>query len=199
MVDLSSFNDLLFFTQSHCYFLIFLIMVVEGPIITAAAAFASSLGYFNLWIILFLSFLGDFTGDMAIYLFGRYGRKKFVYERGSFFGIKTEKLKGIESHFENHFGKTLYLSKMTPLAVPTIFLAGMSHVPVKKFALWSFLSGVHNMIVFAGIGYFFGSAAGLILGIYKHVGWYIVAFVIIVAFVYLLGKFISKRIMKSRL
>lgn len=87
---------------------------------------------------------------------------------------------------------------MTPLAVPTILLAGASHVPAKKFAFFSFISGVHNMIIFASLGYFLGSAAGPILQAYKHVGGYIAVLVIILAFVYFLGKFISKKILKSK-
>jgi len=198
MVDVSTFSDAFLFVQTQGYLIIFMIMIVEGPIITTAAAFASSLGYFNIWIILVLAFLGDFVGDMVIYLFGHFGRRKFIYEHRSFFKVNVENLKKIESHFGRHFGKTIYLSKMTPLAVPTIFLAGVSQVPVKKFVLWSLLSGTHNMLIFSGIGYFFGSAAGPILETYKHAGWYLVSLVVIIAFVYFLGKFISKRLVKQK-
>ena len=34
------------------YALVFFGMMIEGPIVTAAAAFAASLGYFNIWAVL---------------------------------------------------------------------------------------------------------------------------------------------------
>lgn len=195
---LNSFLDIFSFVQNQSYMILFILMVVEGPIVTTVAAFASSLGYFNIWIIIFLAFLGDFTGDMFLYFFGRLGRRRYLREK-RLFGISEKTFDRIENHFENHFGKTVYFSKMTLLAVPSLILAGVSKAPPRKFAMWSAICGIHNMLIFSGIGYFLGAAAGPVLETYNHVGLYIAAVVILAAVVYLFGKFISKKLVGSQI
>ncbi len=58
----------------HGYWVIFLAMLIEGPVVTAAAAFAVALGYFNLWAIFGLSLAGDLVADIIYYAIGYWGR-----------------------------------------------------------------------------------------------------------------------------
>ena len=82
-----SFSSALAFTISQSYLFIFIVMVIEGPIITTAASFAASLGYFNIGIIFLLSLLGDLVGDGLHYIIGRTARVAFVEKLGISFGI----------------------------------------------------------------------------------------------------------------
>lgn len=73
----SSLSNLIF-TEISGYFFMFIGIIIEGPIVTSSAGFAASLGYFNVWIVLLLSVLGNLIGDIAHYFFGRFFRKKII-------------------------------------------------------------------------------------------------------------------------
>lgn len=194
MVDMSSFDSVLNFIQYHGYLIIFLIMIVEGPIVITATSFAASLGYFNIWIIFILGCLGDIIGDALIYYIGYIGRKKFIKNYGHFFGIKQSTLKKIKGHFSNHMGKTLFTAKMTPLAVPVLMMAGASKVPVRKYAFWNLVIIFPKTIFFTTLGYFFGVFADSILSYYQRIEYYIIALIIGVVVIYWLGKKISEKL-----
>jgi membrane protein DedA with SNARE-associated domain len=199
MVNLLSFSQMLSFVQFHGYFLIFLIMIIEGPIITTAAAFAASLGYFNVWIILLLSFLGDAVGDVLAYTIGYFSRKRLVEKYGHFFGIKGNVLAKVDSHFRNHLGKTMFLIKMSSvLSVPGLMMAGASKVPLKKYVFWSAIIILPRAVFFVILGYSFGAFAGSVLHYYNNAGYYLIALVVAVILIYLAGKKIADKIVKWR-
>lgn len=45
-------------------------MVVEGPIVTSIAAFAASLGYLDIYMILIISLLGNLIPDILLFFIG---------------------------------------------------------------------------------------------------------------------------------
>ena len=59
-----AFDQVLTFIEQNGYVLLFLLMILEGPIVTAAAAFAASLGYLSLPVVFILSVLGNIIGDL---------------------------------------------------------------------------------------------------------------------------------------
>lgn len=197
VLNLTSFSQVLAFTQVHGYLVLFLLLIFGGPVVTIAASFGASLGYLNIWIVGLIAFCGDAVGDALIYSFGYFGRKKIIDEYGNLFGIKIKSLSRLESHFEKHLGKTLFFLKMTPLAVPGIMLAGVGRVPVKRYAMWNAIIIVPKVIFFTGLGYFFGFVADSFLKTYKNVNLYILALAIVSLFVYWLGKKISEAIVSS--
>jgi membrane protein DedA with SNARE-associated domain len=48
----------------------FILMALEGPVITIISSFGASFGYFNIGIVILLSILGDYVGDTFPFLFG---------------------------------------------------------------------------------------------------------------------------------
>lgn len=198
MVNITSFSDVLSFVQVHGYLMMFIIMIVEGPIIITAASFAASLGYFNIWIVFLLGCLGDVIGDDLAYLFGYYGRRKLVNQYGHLFGIKLSTINKIENHFKRHLGKTIAAFKMTPLAIPVLMVAGASRVPFKKYTFWSIVTLLPKTIFFTSLGYFFGLFANSVLKYYNNIGYYILALIIGVTIIYWLGRLIIANLFKFK-
>ncbi len=196
MVNIFSFNNLVAYAQVHGYFLIFLIMIVEGPIMTVAAAFAASLGYFNVWVIFILSFLGDVVGDALAYYVGYFSRKKVIEKYDSFFGIKKKSFEYLDEHFKKHLGKTLFIVKSTPLAIPGLMVAGASKVPIKKYAFWNAVNILPRTIFFTGLGYFFGVFAKSVLQYYHNITYYVLALVVVVCIVYFAWKKLSDKFLR---
>lgn len=195
---LGDFYSSLSFVQTHGYILIFLIMIFEGPIITTAAAFAASLGFFNIWVIFFLSLAGDLIGDFLHYGLGRIGRIAFVEKLSAKFGIKNSSIKNLEKKLHLHLGKGMFFIKFVPVfTTPGLMLAGALRVPAKRFIFYSFLLTLPRTIFFTGLGFFFGAAINAVLEYFK-LGQYAVSFVVVaVIIIYFAFRKISSYIAKK--
>lgn len=194
MVNILSFNDLLAYAQVHGYFLIFLIMIVEGPIMTVAAAFAASLGYFNIWTIFILSAIADFVSDALFYVMGHFTRKKVIDRYLS--DSKLSYIYKIEEKFKNHPGKTIFLLKMSPFVAPGLMAAGAVRIPLRKYVYWNLVNNLPRTIFFVGSGYFFGVFAKSILHYYNNLTYYVLALVAFVLIIYFGWKRVSKMVLE---
>jgi membrane protein DedA with SNARE-associated domain len=141
----------------HGYFLIFLIMVVEGPLITIASAFAASLGYLNVFFIFILAFGGDLVGDFVWYGAGYLTRLAVINKYGHYFGISKARIEKLRKVLERHGKKTLLAIKLSPTVSNLALVAvGNSHFPPKRFAKIVALVSLPKTIIFVFFGYFFG-------------------------------------------
>jgi len=181
------------FVIGSSYLLIFLAMCIEGPILAVAAAFAASLGFFNIWIIFVLSFLGDVIGDAVHYLIGYTGRyaviKKYQHK------LESPFIRNIEHGLKNHLGKTLFLIKFIPFLTSVgLVLAGVLRAPFKKFVVYSAIVTLPRTIFFICLGYYFGVAFDRIAS-YITWGQYICVtlLILIVVGMYFAFKYISKK------
>ena len=179
---------------SHGYPLMFVAMLVEGPAVTAAGAFAVALGYFNLWVVFGLSILGNLIPDVAYYALGYWGRKGFVDKYGHHFGITPERSAYLEKLINQHVGKALAFIKLFPLiATPGLIIAGASRVDLKKYVWWSLVITVPSSGFFLVVGYYFGAAYDKIVN-YLNYGGYLAAgaVVIFIAISYFWKKLSAK-------
>ncbi|MEK7193550.1 MAG: DedA family protein [Patescibacteria group bacterium] len=145
--------------SSYGYFVILLVMLLEGPIITVLAAFAASLGYLNIIIVYMLSFFGDWITDVFYYALGYWGRKKIIERYGYKVGITEGWLERIETVLKRHSAKSLAIIKLMPV-IPTVGLivAGAIRMPFKKFLITITAVILGTSTTYTVIGYFFGSA-----------------------------------------
>ena len=178
----------------HGYPLLFIVMLIEGPVITAAAAFAAALHYMNIWVVLALSVLANFIPDLVYYAIGYWGRETVVNKYGHYLGITPERIAATEKLAEQHSGKSLFMIKMIPfLATPGLILVGATKMDVKKYALWSIVIIVPSSLLYLIIGYYFGAAYNTIEH-YLDLGGYLIAaaLIIIVALAYLQRRYFSQ-------
>ncbi len=157
MLDFTNFQQVFTWVIAHGYFLVFLIMCVEGPITTAAAGFAAALGYFDPWVVLIISVLGDLIPDSIYYFIGYSGRFSIVEKFGFRLGLTQARIDGLEKKLKAHFGKTMVALKLTPV-IPTFgfMLVGYLKLSFMKFTKFSALVTIPKSIIFLVIGYFFG-------------------------------------------
>lgn len=197
----TTFADAVTFVSGHGYVLVFLAMLIEGPIVTAAAAFASALGYFHLGFIITLSILADLTADILYYSIGYGGRMAIVEKYGHYVGITEQRIQTIEQLLHKHVWKTLIAIKIIPgLATAGLIIAGGTKIKLRKFATISLAITVPKSLVFVALGFYSGQAH-LLAYQYFHYGQYglFVAFLIILfmnAFYQKVSAFIGKKIEK---
>jgi len=157
MPDFFSFSDTLEWVLQNSYLIIFVAMLIEGPVVTSAAGFASALGYLNVWVVIILSFFGDFISDIVYYFVGYLGRLHIAERYGNYLGLTRERMERIEQYLKKHTIKGLVIIKFVPV-LPTfaLIVAGALRIPIKTFIWIVTLVIIPRSLLFTGLGYYFG-------------------------------------------
>ena len=143
------------------YLLIFILAIVEGPIIMVLSGFLASVGYFDFFPVYILLLLGDWAADFFWYGVGYFGAKNFVWKYGKYVSLTKERVEKIEELFKRHQNKILFTSKMTMgfgFALVTLITAGMARVSLKRYAIFNLLGGFIWTAFLMGLGYMLGGA-----------------------------------------
>jgi len=193
-----SFPVILQWVIHNGYLLTFVIMVIEGPMITVAAAFAASLGYFNIFLIFLIAFLGDIVGDFIWYIVGYFGRLAIINKYGRYFGASAERIEKLRKLLEKHSVKILLGIKISPVApILGLIIVGNSHFPYKRFVKIVSLISIPKTMFFVLSGYFFGYSYTVIA---KYISNGVYGLLIVLAVTFLVLFFyreIAKKIAKK--
>lgn len=153
----TSFAFLAHWMIAHGYVIMFVVMLIEGPIVTAAATFMYTQGYFSLAAIFALSLLGDIVADTIYYIIGYWGRITVVERYGHWIGLSESRLHHMEHLMSQHAGKTLLALKLTPfLPTPGLMLVGATRMPLMRFITICLLIIIPKSLLFMLVGYYFG-------------------------------------------
>jgi len=191
-VDTSSLSPAFDWLVANGYLLMFIAMFIEGPIVTTIAAFAAAMGHFHIGIVVLLSFLGDFTSDLAHYAVGYFGRTKVIdrYRKNE---NGEGRLARLESHLKTHAVRGLVAIKFVPFAATLgLLVAGAIRMPFKTFAITVAITIAFRTVLFAGMGYFSGALYENISQSLQNVQYAILALILLGSFLpYLYHKFAS--------
>lgn len=152
--------------QSWGYWIIFLVSALEslavigllmpGTTITIIFGLLASEGFFNIWLLMFLAFLGAIMGDGISYWFGSKGLKFFKDESKI---IKASHFALGQKFFEKYGSKSIFLGRFIGPLRPLIpFIAGLMHMRLRTFFFWNVTSAVLWSVFYVLAGYFFGAA-----------------------------------------
>lgn len=185
---------LLRFLQTHGYVILFLIMILEGPIVTYVAAFAASLGVFDIYYVFVLSLAGNLIGDLVAFSIGRIGNKVVIEKHVSRW-LKGEKKERIRSFLKNNPGKAIAVIKLTPpLPVPGLILTGASGVSLRTFLFYSSIVSVSYSLSMTLIGFYSGLAFATIASYVKYIEFTVGGTVLLIVGICLLVKYLSREI-----
>lgn len=156
---MGTFETAFSWVVAHGYFFIFLVMCAEGPVTTAAAGFASALGYFDPVIIYILSVFGDLVPDTIYYYVGYFGRATYVKRLGEKFGFGDVRIAKTEKLFQNHYGKAMIITKLAPLiSAYGSILVGYLKLSYRRFITYCTEITMTKSAIFLLVGYFFGQS-----------------------------------------
>jgi membrane protein DedA with SNARE-associated domain len=183
-IDLSD-PQVLHYIKTFGYPSLFLIMIIEGPVITVIGAFLASLGFFNIWLIFLLSLLGDIIGDVILYTLGYFGGSSILPRAERFLKINVTTMDKLRRLFTLHGKKTIfYVKSTTGLCWITFILAGTLKMNFKTFLRACLWGG----IVWSGFlvisGFFFGYAFEKINDYLKYAG--IIISFLAISFIFLM-------------
>lgn len=195
---MSDFSAVVDWLLTYGYGIMFFGMLVEGPVVTAAAGFAAGLGYFNLLAVYMLSVLGDIIPDIMFYGAGYWGREAVIQKYGKYIGLTPELLLKTEGLLSRNLIKSLVLFKLAPIiSLPGIVIAGIMKVPAKKFLAIDLLFTFPNSLLFMGLGFYFGKMFENIMRHIQNAQWTLLAILAVTAAAYYGYKKISARLAKK--
>lgn len=177
------------------YVLLFVGMVVEGPILTIMSGFlASPAGgvVLSLPILYFVVVLSDITGDTIYYLIGHFGRRTFLKTLILRWRGRGEDLAFLEKYFQKHGGKTLLAAKVTHgIGWPILIAAGSARMPYKRFIAINTVVSLFKSAVLLSAGYFCGESY-VVISRYVSYGGLIMTLIFIPIFLLVWRGFLSK-------
>ncbi|MBD9413885.1 DedA family protein [Pseudomonas sp. PDM16] len=111
----------------------------------------------NVHLMVVLLIIAAILGDAVNYSIGRFfGAKLFANPDSKIF--RRRYLEVTEAFYDKHGGKTIILARFVPI-VRTFapFVAGMGHMPYRRFAAYNVIGAVVWVTLFSYAGYFFGN------------------------------------------
>ena len=141
------------------YPLIFLITVLEGPVISVISGLLTSQGILAFWLAYLVAVIGDATGDVIYYCLGRWGKDWFIRYPGRLIRVTEKEIAKIERQYENYGGRLVMLSKLAHGIGPAFLVAaGAAKMPFGKFIASCLLAALPLSLTFLTIGYYYGDA-----------------------------------------
>ena len=115
------------------------------------------LGLMELGLVLPLLIVAAVAGDQLNYSIGRFfGVRLFANPDSKIF--RRRHLEITQTFYARHGGKTIILARFVPI-VRTFapFVAGMGHMPYRRFAAYNVVGAIAWVTLFSYAGYFFGN------------------------------------------
>ena len=171
---------------AYKYWAIVPFALFEAPLMSIIIGFFAATGQLNLFLAFGIVVLGDFIGDTALYIVGRWGRP--VFEKvGLHLNLSSEHVEFVLEHFDRRARRAIIISKLIHgVGFTGLIVAGSIKVPYRRFAATCIIVTISQSAVLAAIGMFSGRA-------YKAFAYYLGYFDIIATVALLLIIFILYR------
>ena len=183
------------------YLAIFLILIACGlgipvpeDITLIAAGILTYYGICDVWVMIFVCFLGVMIGDSFMFWLGhKFGRrlaKKWPFRMF----IDEEKIESIRNKLKNHGGKLLFSARFMPGLRSTIFFAtGMLHFPYRKLLIYDGLAALISVPTIVYVIYRCGDYIEIVVRWIKKVEGGIVGVILLAILFFVLKYYLKKK------
>jgi len=153
-----SLETVILLLHHYGYLFLFLIAIIEGPIITVLGGFFAAQGFFNVVIVYAVVVAGDLFGDLVYYAIGRSGRLSILERWGHGVGLTPERYERLEAYFKTYGARAMFYAKYTQTGIVALPAAGAAKMPVGSFLWYNLLGTLPKSLALVLLGYFFGYA-----------------------------------------
>jgi membrane protein DedA with SNARE-associated domain len=189
-----SLNTLFGWIATYRYAVLLPIAIIEGPMVSVIAGFLVSVQQMNFWIAFGILVAGDVIGDITLYSIGRWGRNSILPRFGGLLGVTPERMRKLESFFENHAKKTLLFGKWGHVfGFPILVTAGAAKEDFREFVTVSVGGTLPKTLFLVLIGFYFGASLGLINKYFTYAVIAMLALIVVAAAVYFFTLKIAKQ------
>jgi membrane protein DedA with SNARE-associated domain len=135
-----------------------------GETALVAAAVLASQGKLNIAIVILIGVASAIVGDNIGYLLGRKFGRDALEAPGPFYNRRLLLVIEGDKFFKRHGGKAVLLARWVALVrVAAAWLAGINHMPFRRFFPWNAIGGITWGVTYGLVGYFGGKAAAHVL------------------------------------
>lgn len=114
-------------------------------------------GHMSFWIVWLAATMGALGGSLFNYYLALWLGRRFFYNYGKYFFFTHDKLDKIDKFFAEHGDISTFTGRLLPGVRHFIaFPAGLAHMDIKKFCIYTFLGSSIWMAVLITVGYFIG-------------------------------------------
>lgn len=111
-------------------------------------------GPWGFWEVVVAATLGTTIGSLVAYALGAWGGRPLLERYGRYLLIRPHELDLAERFFGRYGGPTAFLSRLLPVVRTFIsFPAGVAHMPLRRFVLYTTAGGLlwNIVLVWAGV------------------------------------------------
>jgi membrane protein DedA with SNARE-associated domain len=138
----------------------------------AAAVYAGTGGPLNIIGVLIAAAAGAIAGDNTGYAIGRTGGYALLERFAHVLRLRPEHLRAAREYFARHGDKTVFFGRFVSILRTWVaFLAGVNHMPWRRFVFWNALGGIVWAAVFGTLGYALGRNLPLLDRVLRILGW----------------------------
>jgi membrane protein DedA with SNARE-associated domain len=139
-------------------------------------------------IVIACAALGAIVGDNLGYLLGRTGGRALALRYGKYIHLKPQQLDHSQQFFEKHGDKTVFFGRfLAVLRTWAAFLAGVNHMPWRKFLVFNAAGGILWAITYGILGFVAGRVLHDNFAAVEHIastlGWIVLGVVVVVVVV----------------
>ncbi len=196
-MDSNTLNNTTQFLLAHGYLILFIFSCLEGSVVSVAAGILSSLGYFNIFIVLIISILGDYVPDIIYYMVGNHGYN-FIKNKFSLNNKKNNLIKkfNLKELAEKHPIKSIIFIKFSPFLGPFGLIAlGSFKLNFKKYLKNVLIITLFKSTFFVFLGYLSGGTYLYLISKLKSIEKSVLIVLIIILVLFMLYKFfINKKV-----
>jgi membrane protein DedA with SNARE-associated domain len=137
-----------------------------------------------------LGLAGAILGDAISFGIGFYAKERIERRLGN-----SPTWKNAREAFDERAGLAVYLTRflITALAVPTNLIAGGSGIKFRRFMVYDFLGEFTWIVLYGGLGYWFGSQWEIVSDFVSNFGGLIFGLIVLIAGIVLATRWLRAR------
>jgi len=130
---------------------------IPSEITMIPAGYLVQQGHMSMFWVLLASITGTIGGALANYFIAYYYGRRFLYAFGKYFFFGHDKMEKLDRFFASHGEISTFTGRLVPgLRHFISFPAGLAHMDLKKFCLYTGAGGALWMATLVGVGYVIG-------------------------------------------
>jgi membrane protein DedA with SNARE-associated domain len=145
--------------RAYSYFIIFLLVAIEGPATIFLTGFLISLGYLNPTLTFITAVSADLFGDIIYYGMGRWWLHSVSDKVLKFFRVGPKSFEKFRLVFHKHKGKIMFFGKLSSFVGGLVmYVAGFVRVSLPEFIVINASGALFKTLLLLLAGYYLGDA-----------------------------------------
>lgn len=189
------------FVHGFGYFGIFIMTFLESTFVPIPsevtmipAGYLVHQGQMSLFMVLFASITGTIGGALVNYYIAYHYGRRFLYAYGKYLFFGHDKMEKLDKFFASHGEISTFTGRLIPgLRHFISFPAGLAHMDLKKFSLYTAVGGGIWMVTLTVVGYVIGGNKEMIHHYMPYVTGVVVTGVVLMIAIYIGRKRKNRR------